>query len=250
MKYIRISTLLIFHCLSSFYCSAQQQRDTLNVLFVGNSYVHIENIPHIVSLISNSTKTKLITSKITAGDASLSDHWWGRRGLNTKNKIANGNYDIVVLQEYSMGTIEQPDSFLIYTKKFIDFVKESGAQPFLYSTWARQKVPQNQEIISNMYTKAAEENGAGLVKVGEAWAISRNLRPDFNLFMDDGSHPSSQGALLTACVFVGTFCKELPNDLLPFFFIEDAQGEMIILSIQDPLDIKFCLKVASEITNE
>ena len=231
-------------------CLAQNQRDTLNILFVGNSYVHVENTPHIVSIISDSTKTKLVTSKSTAGGARLSDHWNGERGLTTKEKIQNGGFDIVLLQEQSMGTIEQPDSFLIYSKKFCDFIKENGAIPYFYSTWARQKVPQNQEIISEKYAQAALENEAGIVKIGEAWALAQKLRPTIELYMSDGSHQSSLGALLTACVIVGTLTGEVPEDLRFWFTVLDERGEEVALMVEDPLDISFCLKIASEITKE
>ena len=45
--------------------SSQTKRDTLNILFVCNSYTYFENLPHIVSIISNGAKTQLITGKIT-----------------------------------------------------------------------------------------------------------------------------------------------------------------------------------------
>ena len=88
------------------------------------------------------------------------------------------------------------------------------------------------------------------VKVGEAWSLAQKLRPNVNLYWSDGSHQSSLGAFLAACVFVGTFSKELPDKLCPWFTATDSRGEEIVLMIQDPLDITFCLKVASEITDK
>ncbi len=223
----------------------------MNILFVGNSYTYVSNIPHIVSIISDSTQTKLITSQSTAPAARLSNHWNGERGLKTKDIIKNGNFDIVVLQEQSMGIIEQTDSFLIYSKKFSDFIKEHGARPYFYSTWARQKVPQFQETITKVYTQAALENEGGIVNVGEAWALAQKLRPDIELFLPDGSHPSPLGAFLAACVFVGTFSLELPDQIDPWgFTVLDSRGEEVFLMTQDPLDITFCLKVVSEITKK
>lgn len=227
--------------------SAQQQKDSLRVLFVGNSYTFVSNMPQLVSLISNKTSTRLITSQSTAGGATLSDHWNGEKGLNTKAVIATGNYDVVVIQEHSMGTILNPQDFLTYSKKLCDLVKTTGAIPYLYVTWAREKVPQYQETITETYKYAAQENECELVLVGEAWKLAKTWRPDVPLFLEDGSHPSALGAFLTACVFAGTLSKELPVTLPSNYFITDAQGEKLNLLWQDALDITFCQKIAQEI---
>ena len=246
MKKLRY-TLILASLLWGNICLAQNHRDTLRILFVGNSYTYVSNLPHLVSLISDSTQTKLLTAKSTAGGARLSDHWRGEKGLNTLELIKNGDFDIVVLQEQSMGTIEQPDSFLIYSKKFSDYIRENGAQPYFYCTWAREKVPQYQKTITDVYNRAAQENGAGIVPVGEVWTLAQKLRPGIELYLNDGSHQSPIGAFLTACSFVEALSKELPDKLRNGYEVLDANGETIWLMRLDPLDITFCLKVVNEI---
>lgn len=106
MKFIKhLFITIIFFGISN-ECFAQFEKDSLRILFVGNSYTFVSNMPHLVSLISDSTNVKLVTSKSTAGGASLSDHWNGEKGLKTKESISNGKYDIVVLQGHSMETID------------------------------------------------------------------------------------------------------------------------------------------------
>lgn len=224
---------------------AQPEKDSLRVLFVGNSYTFVSNMPQLVSLISQSTKRKLITSKSTAGGADLQDHWNGSKGLRTKELIKNGSYDVVVVQGHSMETINDKSNFLKYSKKLCDLIKESGATPMLFVTWARQKVPQYQEIITNVYKQASEENSCQLVMVGEAWKLARTKRPDIPLFMLDGTHPSDLGAFLTACVFVATLSEEIPETLSSSYFVTDASGEQLELLWEDDLDIIFCQKIAS-----
>ena len=224
-------------------CLAQVKKDTLRVLFVGNSYTYYSNMPHLVSLISDSTKVKLITSKSTAGGATLSNHWNGEKGLKTKEIISKGIYDIVVLQEHSLGTIEKKDDFFKYSKKLCNLIKASGAKPYFYVTWAREKKPQYQETITEAYEQASKENDGGLILAGEAWKLAKTLRPDIPLFMPDGSHPSDLGAFLTACVFARTLSGELPEKLPNRYFITDSNGEQVMLLRENTLDITFCIKV-------
>ena len=244
------STLILVSFFWTSICFAQNSQDTLKVLFVGNSYTYYYNLTQLVSLISDSTQTKLITSKSTIGGARLSDHWRGKKGLQTKALIRNGNFDIVVLQDHSMSAIEQPDSLLFYSKKFSNLIKKNGAQPYLYSTWAREKAPQyQQETITKVYNQAGQDNNAGIVHVGEVWNLSKKLRPGIKLYLSDGSHPSPLGSFLTACAFVKALTKELPEVLPNKYQILDVNGESVNLANQNPQDIRFCLAVVKEITN-
>lgn len=243
LKYILIIASLLCGTISF----AQNNQDTLKILFVGNSYTYVSNMPHLVSLISDFTQTKLLTSKSVAGGATLSDHWRGEKGLNTMELINNGDYDIVILQDQSMSAIVQPDSLLIYSKKFSDYIRKNGAQPYLYCTWAREKVPQYQETITDVYNQAARKNNIGIVKVGEAWKVAQTLRPKIELYRSDGSHQSPLGAFLTACTFVKELSKELPDQLPSYYIATDANGESVELMLLDPLDITFCLRVVNEI---
>lgn len=243
MKRTLFSFLLVL--LVNVGVSAQQ--DSLKVLFVGNSYTYYENLTQVVSLISEKTNTKLITKKSTIGGAKWSEHWNAQRGLKSKEMIENGDYDIVVLQEYSLGAINDPDSLRIYGKLFCDLVKKHKAKPYLYLTWAREKVPQYQEVINKLYTEVGDANQAVVVPVGQAWALARELRSDIQLFTPDGSHPSPMGTFLTACVFVAALTNELPEDLPTTYTTKDKDGEYIEMIRLDKLDIFFCQMVARKI---
>jgi hypothetical protein len=76
----------------------QAQQKEMKVLFVGNSYTYGNNLAHIVSILSDSTETKLITRKSVIGGAYLREHWNGDRELKTREVIAEGDFDIVVPQ--------------------------------------------------------------------------------------------------------------------------------------------------------
>ncbi|AXT20915.1 hypothetical protein D7030_10845 [Flavobacteriaceae bacterium AU392] len=241
----RFLYLGLFFFLSNTILS-QNKLDTLKVLFVGNSYTYYSDLPQLTSLISNHTKVKLVTKSSVTGGANLNHHWNGERGLKTKDIIKSGNFDIVILQEQSLGTIQNANRFLGVVKKFSTFIRQHGAKPYLYTTWAREKKPQQQKTITRVYKQAARDNNAGIVLAGEAWALARKQNSNIDLYIEDGSHPSSLGAFLTACLFVNTISKELPNELPNKYNITNDLGDIIEARYYNSSDISFCLKVVKE----
>ncbi|MFH0758647.1 MAG: hypothetical protein V2B15_15265, partial [Bacteroidota bacterium] len=168
----------------------------------------------------------------------------------TKAMIAQGNFDIVVLQDFSMSGIETPDSTLKYVRLFSGYNRLYGAQTVLFNTWARERVPQFQAQIDEMYIKAAEETGATRVPVGPAWELAMDLRPTVDLFTSDGSHPNELGTLLTASVFVLVLTGELPEKLPTLYMIEDADGETVRLMNHNPEDAEFCRRIALQVVGQ
>ena len=230
------------------FTNAQQKE--LKVLFVGNSYTYGYNLPHIVSIISQETSTKLITRKSVLPGASLREHWNGGRRLETKKIIAEGEFDIVVLQDFSMAAIHTPDSLLKYVKLFTEYNKGFEAKTYLFNTWAREKVPQYQAEIDEIYGQSARENGVLRVPVGASWELAQDLRPMVDLYTSDGSHPNELGTMLSASVFVRVITGELPEILPTLYRIEDASGETVRLMNHNPEDAEFCRRIANEVAEQ
>jgi hypothetical protein len=227
------------------FMNAQQKE--LKVLFVGNSYTYGYNLPHIVSIISAETSIRLITRKSVIGGADLKEHWEGRRELETMSIIAEGDFDVVVLQDFSMSAINAPDTSLRYMELFCEYIRSHGAEPFLFNTWAREKVPQFQAEIDEMYGFAASEYNATRVPVGSAWELAMDLRPTVDLFTSDGSHPNELGTMLTASVFVRVICGELPDIVPSLYRIKDAHGETVRLMNHNPEESEFCRRIARQV---
>ena len=57
-------------------------------------------------------------------------------------------------------------------------------------------------------TAMAQQLGVGLSPVGIAWEIVRRERPEIDLYVKDGSHPSYAGSYLAAAVGYLTLFKE------------------------------------------
>lgn len=234
-------------------CSHQaypQETETKRILFVGNSYTYFWNLPHTVDLMAESQDIDIVTQQSTAGGANWSEHWHGKKSLKSREKIKEGNYDIVVLQNHSMSTINRPDSLMHYGKMLNDLIRENGAQTYLYMTWAREWDPYMMEPIQEKYTELAEQINARIVPVGLAWQRARELRPGFPLYFPDGSHQSSLGTYLSACVFYGVITGKSPVGLPGRLISQDQYGEKLYIQIQTNEDALFCQKVAEEIINE
>jgi len=231
---------LFFLCLSAYayaYANANANRDTLRVLFVGNSYIYYNNLIQMVSLLSDSMDTKLICTKSTLGGSHFGEHWNSLKGLKSKQLIENNKYDIVVIQDNSMWPIEHPDSLLWYGKKFCELIKTRAARPFLYNTWSRKKTPETQGQINRAYDDLSKSCGAGIVPVGQLFQEVIKAKPQWELYHVDGSHPSALGTFMAALAFVKSFTGKLP-ERIPFVFnYFDKDGETFRIMQVSPEEI-------------
>jgi len=239
----------LFILIVSFPTFAQQEVPE-KILFVGNSYTYFWNLPQTVQAMAAEKKIDMTTRQSTSGGTHWGHHWRGERNLKTQNLIQSGNFDAVVLQNHSMSTFNRADSMFYFGEKLSDLAKNEGAKIYLYMTWAREWNPIMQKTITEQYTKLAKELNAQIIPAGPAWALARQLRPNFPLYDDDGSHPSALGTYLTACLFYGVLTKQspvgLPNRLTAF----DKDGEKIYLTIHSKESALFCQEIAKEILQQ
>lgn len=226
---------------------ANVQRDTVRVLFIGNSYVYYNNLSQMIGLITDSMDTKIICRKSTVGGANLGEHWNGLRGLKSKAIIANNKFDIVVIQDNSMWPIQHKDSLEFYGKQFCNYIISNGSKPYLYSTWAREKTPETQVIISEAYKSLANKSNAIIVPVGDSWAIAREKNAAMNLFHTDGSHPSYLGTFLIALNFVKKITGTLPKNYATVYNYYDKDGETFRIMQLTNSEIKFCVSVVNSV---
>jgi hypothetical protein len=248
MKSLKLLTLLLF-LFASAVCQAQNETPE-NVLFVGNSYTYFWNLPQQVAALAKDEGLAMRTSQSTSGGTNWGHHWRGERDLESKRLIDSGNFDAVVLQNHSMRSIEAPDSLMYYGKQFAELIKENDAEIFLYMTWAREWDPYMLETISGAYNELASEIGATVVPVGLAWQRARELRPDIDLYAEDGSHPSPLGTYLTACVFYRVLTGNQIDGLPPRLLSSDYADEKLYLNILSENNAQFLQKVAEETVTE
>jgi hypothetical protein len=127
--------------------------------------------------------------------------------------IRQGNWDYVVLQDYSLAAIKYQHEMSEYGGLFSNEIRAQGARPIFFMTWARKDTPGVQGLIANAYTSLATANQGTLAPVGLAWAAALNGRPTLALHMKDHRHPTPAGSYLTACVFYSVLFHQSPHGL-------------------------------------
>lgn len=235
--------LLIVGAVSSVH---GQENHPKEVLFMGNSYIYFWNLPHQVMAMAESQGVDLNTAQSTNGGSNWGQHWRGEENIRSRELIQSGDFDAIVLQNHSRRSLDAPDSLMHYGKLFAELIKEQDARIYLYMTWAREWDPYMQQTITDAYIRLAEEIDATVVPAGLAWERALELRPDINLYAEDGSHPSPLGTYLTACVFYKVFTDRSTTDLGARLMSQDIYGEKIYLNILSEENALFLQKVAEE----
>ncbi len=245
-KIISIKAIVLFLLLGfAQQIQAAEKKDTVRVLFVGNSYVYYNNLAQMIGLITDSMDTKIICKKSTIGAATLEQHWNGSRGLKSKQIIASNKFNIVVIQDNSMWPLEHKDSLLFFGHLFCDYIKANGAKPYLYNTWAREKTPETQTKINEVYSELAKAENATVVPVGASWALARQSMPNMNLFHPDGSHPSALGTFLIALNFIKKITGALPKKYATVYNYFDKDGETFRIMQLTEAEIQFCVGIVN-----
>ena len=239
--------ILVISIFISSQTFAQEKKDTVRVLLVGNSYIYYNNLAQMIGLITDSLDTKIICKKSTIGAATLGQHWNSERGLKTKKIIANNKFDIVVIQDNSMWPLEHKDSLLLYGNLFCQYIRANGAKPYLYNTWAREKTPQTQSKINEAYSELAKAQSAVNVEVGSSFELARKTIPTMNLFHPDGSHPSAAGTFLIALSFIKKITGTLPKKYATVYNYFDKDGETFRIMQLTDAEIESCVSVVNSV---
>jgi hypothetical protein len=121
-------------------------------------------------------------------------------------------YDMVLMMDCSQCPIHPKlqQAFHDTAKAHAATVRQAGAEPALFLSWAYQDQPQMTEQLAAEYLKAGRANNMRVVPAGPAFAASIAKRPDINLYAPDKRHPSLAGTYLGAAVTMATLFKKSP----------------------------------------
>jgi hypothetical protein len=199
----------------------------LRVLFVGNSFVYVNDLPGTFAKIAAAQGDHAVVESYAPGGANFEGHL---RDPRVRRAIESKTWDFVVLQEQSQRpSFDEPQVAQEVIAPGLELDKlvrasHEGTRTAFYETWGRKdgdasncKNTPNvctyagmQLRITQTYAELARKTGAALAPVGRAWAMVRRAHPDLELYGGDGIHPSERGTYLAACVFYATLFGKSP----------------------------------------
>jgi len=203
---------------------AQQRKE---VLFIGNSYTYVNNLPDLVKQIALSFGDSLIYDISTPGGATFNAH---TNNTQTLAKINQQQWDYVVLQAQSQEPSFSPGQVANDTYPYAEILVDSihanlsCTEPLFFMTWGRKYGDQQncavyppvctylgmQQRLRESYLEMAFYDSASCSPVGMAWKTSIALDSTINLYSSDNSHPSIYGSYLAACTFYASIFKKSP----------------------------------------
>lgn len=189
---------------------AVREKQEVAVFFIGNSYSF--GVPKQFRKIAESRGRKVRIGHSTYGGWTLAKHV---EHSPTLEKLRKGKWDVVVIQEQSLIPARNEGLRRVSMDPAVSFLvseaRAVGAVPLLYQTWGRRDGdpdrPGDDFLSMNMrlrngYRAASENAGSvAIVPAGDAWEREFIAGRGSDLFVDDGSHPSSFGNEITAREF-------------------------------------------------
>src|SRR5688572_26189585 len=170
------------------------------VLFIGNSYTYLMDIPGIVQALADSAGgEKLAVATVAGPDMALVDHWNDGTAVR---RIRAGGWRWVVLQQGPSSTEINRDSLRLTTEWFSREIRGVGALPALFSAWPTAQRRQDFPRAIESYQLAAQDVSGLFLPVAPAWLKAWESDAAIELYAD-GLHPSAAGAYLAALVIYG-----------------------------------------------
>lgn len=176
---------------------------TASVLFIGNSYTYVNDLPSLVAQLLAPSGIRLEHESVTPGGATLEKQWKDGKALAA---IKKRKWDFVVLQEQSVRPFKDREAMFGAARLLHAEIAKTSAKTLLYETWAAKAAPDDQARLTDAYEALGRELGATVVPVGEAW--KRALAAGQELHGSDGRHPARPGSYLAACLFARAISGE------------------------------------------
>ncbi|MFN8287009.1 MAG: PKD domain-containing protein [Chitinophagales bacterium] len=187
------------------------------VLFIGNSYTYVNDLPNLLLQLSESHGDTITVDSYAPGGYTFQQHSTDATALA---KIAQGGWDYVILQEQSQRPSFPPGQVATevypYAKTLDSLIHVSSpcAETVFYMTWGRKNGDASncggypilctyngmQSRLRESYLEMTVDNNATVAPCGMAWKRIRDTDTTIVLYQADESHPEIAGSYLNACV--------------------------------------------------
>lgn len=211
--------------LSLTFCLNLSSQTKKKILFIGNSYTYVNNLPQLVADIALSKSDTVVYDSNTPGGYTFNMH---SQDATTLQKIKSQQWDVVILQAQSQEPAFSPSQVMSqtypYAKKLCDSIRANNpcTEILLYMTWGRKNGDASncgfyapvctyigmQARLRESYMMFSDSFQTSVAPVGVAWKNFRNAYPTIDLYQPDESHPSLHGSYLAACVFYTSIFKK------------------------------------------
>jgi len=238
MGKIRTALPVVVLCaLISAGCSGGSNDSSVDVLFIGNSFTHLNDVPGMVETIADENGVSINTEMIAPGGAFLQEHV-GNSAVT--EAITSGTYEFVVLQEQSMApAIRQVfrDETLPAAQSLESMAEAAGAQVIFFQTWGHENgntitghrnFSSMQTDLTWAYDELASTTGARVSRVGQAWERWLVNHPDQGLHSNDGVHAAPKGSYLAALVIAKTIAPGAITDTPAIGGVDEATAAALI----------------------
>jgi hypothetical protein len=228
----------------------------LKVLFIGNSYTYVNDLPQITADVTAAMGDTLIFDSYTVGAYTLFQHSIDPLCLQ---KINSAKWDYVILQEQSFAPAEATHDFFIdsyYGARGLDQLIETNdscTKVMFYMTWGykdgfapactdntwpypctykgmdslinlRYRAFADSAVLASIGISPATVSGLVTVRpsllspVGAVRHYIRDQYPNIELYQSDGSHPTPAGSYAAACTFYAVLFRKDPT-LIPYNYV-------------------------------
>ena len=218
---------LILCCSNQLF--SKQKNDSINILYIGNSYTYYHDLPKMVQSIAANIaldhRMKLSYKAFTPGGCTFKRHLQNKEEMEA---IKAGSWDYVVLQEQSVApalptnVLQKETYFYAHVLDSLIHVYNPNARVIFYMTWGHKDGCQEpyknypfidtyqgmQDRLITSYLEMSYFNNAWCAPVGMVWKKVRTERPYFTLYWPDCSHPSVLGTYLAANTIFSTIYQK------------------------------------------
>lgn len=201
---------------------AQENVYPMNVLFIGNSYTHMNKMPELVGKMAES-KGYIVNVEMNA----KSSHTFKMHSERPElfEHIKKKSWDYVVLQGFSRELSYEPEyidtASIPFLNKIVDSIYANNpcTNILLYMTWGyKDGFPERPEIDSHQKMADSVRRGYQyisaiydfpIVPVGDVFSLALQTT-DLDLYEEDLQHPTFFGSYLIASTFYSAIFKTSP----------------------------------------
>ena len=193
--------------------TARAEETPRRLLFVGNSFTYYNGglETHMKALAASASPPRLIEAdRATQGGATLRV-LHGKESI--RQKIRDGRYDIVILQEDIPELPEHsPAPFFEFGRRFDEEIRAAGGKSLLFMAWPYERLGwvALPEIVE-AHRELGRELNVPVAPVGLAFERASREHPEIPMLAADREHETLQGTYLAACTIYATLYGENPQ---------------------------------------